>query len=127
LIQSSCWFFFGSCLSLNYWQPAALLPHLSTLIVLAVVAVLILPIWQFFSALHFTIEYGRRWQLWIIAADISLLLASFLLQHRFPFWSSYGIQLLFLFSLIHTLGCWIDYLRTVANDPQRHAELLDVE
>lgn len=127
LVQSACWLLFAGCLGLSYWRPELAHPHLGTLFVLAVAVVLILPLWQFFSALHFSIEYGRRWQLWIIGADVFLLLASVLLSGYWDFWSGYGIRLLFLFSLLHTVGCWIDYLRSAAALAPAYPELLDVE
>lgn len=127
LIQSGFWLFFGACLVLSYWRPGPVRAHLSTLFVLAVVMILILPVWQFFSALHFTVEYGRRWQLWIIGADIALILASIGLPRQWHFWTDYGIALLFLFSLLHTAGCWVDYLRHAGAAPVRSADLLDIE
>ena len=127
LIQSGFWLFFAACLVLSYWRPGPVRAHLSTLVVFAVVMVLILPVWQFFSARHFTVENGRRWQLWIIAADIGLILASIGLPQGWHFWTGYGLPLLFVFSLLHTAGCWIDYLRHAADLPHRHSELLDIE
>lgn len=127
LIQSGCWLFFGGCLVLSYWQPQPIRAHLGTLFILAVAVLIILPVWQFFSALHFTVEYGRRWQLWIIAADVLLIVVSLSLPGRWRFWSDYGVQLLFLFSLLHTGACWVDYLRQTGSAPARYPELLDVE